>query len=362
MSKRKVILFIVSTFESGGITQVLYNKCRNLDYSRFKVHILSLSPEPANTQIDKFKQIPVHLHSLNLSRIEALFFLKSQLKNLVREINPDFIHTYTYRPSYYAWKFLGKYKRIVTLSSNLEPNYQRTYGKLLGSYIAKKEFHAFKNADIKTVVSKTLAGIYKEIPNIHVIQNGADESVFFMPDSELKLNLRKKLHLDLNAKIYISVGALSPLKDPETVLKAFLQKEKNTNEILLFLGEGSELEKLKSMANEQVLFLGFKNNPHEYLQAADVFVSASHSEGLPNTVVEAAACGLKCLLSDISQHREIFPENGHQAEFFPIGNAKLLSELMSGQDYGFADKNFLLTAKRMTNAYMELYEKSMVQN
>ncbi|MFY8021246.1 MAG: glycosyltransferase [Bacteroidia bacterium] len=358
MSKRKVILYIVSTFESGGITQVLFNKCKNMDYSRFKVHILSLSPEPENTQIEKFKQIPVHLHSLNLSRIEALFFLKNQIRNVVLDIQPDWIHTYTYRPSYYAWKYLEKYKRIVTISSNLEPNYQRTYGKLLGSFIAKKEFQAFKHASVKTVVSKTLASIYKEVPGVHVIQNGADESLFFTPDSNLKIKLRNKLQLDLNARIYLSVGALSSLKDPETILNAFLEKEKSEDELLLFLGAGPEMDKLQSKANAQVRFLGFKNNPHEYLQAADVFISASHSEGLPNTVIEAAACGLKCLLSDISQHREIFPENCYQTAFFPIGNVDVLKDLMNNQYTGFAEKNFLLTAKRMTNSYMDLYEKS----
>jgi glycosyltransferase involved in cell wall biosynthesis len=359
MNKRIKILYIASTLESGGITQVLFNTCKYIDYSRFKVYILTLSPEPINTQIERFKNIPVHLESLNLSRIEALFFLKNQLINKVKEINPDIIHTSTYRPSYYTFKYLSSYKKMLSLASNLEPNYQKTYGKLLGSYIAKKEFLAFQNADIKTVVSNTLANIYSQVPNIHVIQNGADEQLFFRPDSDLKSKLRKKLNLNLNSKIFLSIGALTPLKDPKTLVEAFLEKSQESNEILLILGDGPEMNdlKLKVENHAQIQLLGFKNNPQEYLQASDVFISCSHSEGLPNTVVEAASCGLYCILSDIPQHREIFDENSNQASFFSCSNVQELSQLMMENEPGFANNNFSLTAKKMTSSYMELYEK-----
>ncbi len=353
-------MFIASTLESGGITQVLYNTCKYIDYSRFKVYILTLSPEPMNSQIDKFKKIPVHLESLNLSRIEALFFLKNQLLSKVIEINPDIIHTSTYRPSFYAYKYLKSYKRIVTLSSNLEPNYQKSYGKLLGSYIAKKEFLAFQNADIKTVVSYTLANIYSQISNINIIQNGADEQLFFKPDSELKSNLRKKLNLNIHTKIFLSIGALTPLKDPKTLVQAFIEKTSDENEILLILGDGPEMNDLKLFVEKhpQIQILGFKNNPNEYLQAADVFISCSHSEGLPNTVIEAASCGLFCILSDIPQHREIFEEKSRQSSFFSCSNVSELSQLISQNLEGFADEKFSLSAKKMTSSYMDLYELS----
>jgi glycosyltransferase involved in cell wall biosynthesis len=249
---------------------------------------------------------------------------------------------------------------MVSLASNLEPNYQKSYGKILGSYIAKKEFQAFKNADIKTVVSYTLSRIYKEIPDIKVIQNGADEQLFFQPNSELKLKLRKKLNLNAEALVFLSIGALSPLKDPKTLVQAFIEKEKLENEILLLLGDGPEMKELQTLVESvpQIQILGFKNNPHEYLQAADVFISCSHSEGLPNTVVEAASCGLYCILSDIPQHHEIFEENSNQASFFSCSNVYELSSLMMDTEQGFANKNFSLTAKKMTSSYMDLYDLS----
>jgi glycosyltransferase involved in cell wall biosynthesis len=46
------------------------------------------------------------------------------------------------------------------------------------------------------------------------------------------------------------------------------------------------------------------------MKAADVFVSVSYFEGMPNTVAEAMACGCPLVLSDIPQHREICPGDG----------------------------------------------------
>lgn len=54
-----------------------------------------------------------------------------------------------------------------------------------------------------------------------------------------------------------------------------------------------------------VVFHGFVDNVVPWLQASDLFVSASASEGMPLAVLEALSCGLPALLSDIPPHREI---------------------------------------------------------
>lgn len=357
MKRRKKVLFITSTLESGGITQVLYSICKYMDYERFEVFVLTLSPEPSNTQLERFKGLPIHLESLNLSRWEALFKLKKQLQEKAAQIQPDIVHTFTYRPSYYAMKYLARFQRLVTLSSNLKPNYQKTYGKWLGAFIAHQEFKAFLRADIKSVVSFTLAEKYKIVPGIHVIQNGADEELFFKVGEEQKSKLRDKLGFGKDDQIFLSVGALSQLKDPLTLAKAFQKAKLGTNAKLVFVGTGTEWNTLKSItqSDNRILLTGYKNNAQEYLQAADVFVSCSHSEGLPNTVIEAGLCGLKCLLSNIPQHKEVNPHAG----FFACSDVLALQKLLEdAETMPFANASKKLTAHSMTQAYMNLYERS----
>ena len=54
-----------------------------------------------------------------------------------------------------------------------------------------------------------------------------------------------------------------------------------------------------------MLFYGYVGNVRDYLSAADVYVSSSQSEGLPNGVLEAMATGVPVVLSGIRQHLEI---------------------------------------------------------
>ncbi len=73
--------------------------------------------------------------------------------------------------------------------------------------------------------------------------------------------------------------------------------------VLLLLGEGGEMERIRALAKElgiadQVFFLGNRGNVSDYYQAMDQFVYPSRFEGLPGAVVEAQTTGLPCLMSD----------------------------------------------------------------
>ncbi len=75
------------------------------------------------------------------------------------------------------------------------------------------------------------------------------------------------------------------------------------NFVLLLLGEGSGMNEAKALAkelgiDERVYFLGNRSNVYDYYQAMDYFVYPSRFEGLPGTMVEAQASGLRCVMSD----------------------------------------------------------------
>ena len=99
---------------------------------------------------------------------------------------------------------------------------------------------------------------------------------------------------------------IHPEKSVDTIVKAFdIYKQKRLKAQLLVLGDGAERSYLESLSKDGVHFLGSVDNVIEYLQISDVFVSAALSEGLPNTVLEAMACGLQTILSNINPHKEL---------------------------------------------------------
>jgi len=71
----------------------------------------------------------------------------------------------------------------------------------------------------------------------------------------------------------------------------------------MLLGTGELEENIKEKVKEykiqdNVLFLGIKQNVNDYYQAMDVFILPSNFEGLPIVGVEAQASGIKCLFSE----------------------------------------------------------------
>ena len=71
----------------------------------------------------------------------------------------------------------------------------------------------------------------------------------------------------------------------------------------MLLGDGSLKQEIQELAKQKklqdkVLFMGNRKNINDYFQAMDYFVYPSRFEGLPGTMVEAQACGLRCIMSD----------------------------------------------------------------
>ena len=72
----------------------------------------------------------------------------------------------------------------------------------------------------------------------------------------------------------------------------------------VILGDGPSKEKLLQQANslgvsDYVSFVGFQKDVRPYLQAASAFILTSHAEGLPLSVLEAMACGLPCIVTNV---------------------------------------------------------------
>lgn len=118
----------------------------------------------------------------------------------------------------------------------------------------------------------------------------------------------------------VSVGRLIPRKDPLTLLSAF-RTACGPSDDLLFVGDGSQLTQVidaaaRSGVRDRVVVTGLVEREEVYRQVAtsSVFVSTSRGEGLPVGVLEAMACGVPVVLSDIPSHREI----AESVQFVPL--------------------------------------------
>jgi len=121
--------------------------------------------------------------------------------------------------------------------------------------------------------------------------------------------------------VIINVASFSPQKRHDLLLNVYaLVLDRLPEAKLIFVGEGTYLERCKDLAKrlgcyDRVDFLGLREDIPDLLHKADVFVSCSEAEGLPNVLLEAQASGLPVVASDIPPHREALPQASHRFVF-----------------------------------------------
>lgn len=136
-----------------------------------------------------------------------------------------------------------------------------------------------------------------------------------------------------DAFVVLSLRTWEPLYGVDVVARGFARAARQNPRLrLLLLGGGSQAGLIRTIFQqegvlEQVYFGGQINGNElpQYYQAADLYVSASHSDGSSVSLMEALASGLPVLVSDIPGNRE-WVTNGQEGWLFPDGDDKAISE------------------------------------
>ena len=132
------------------------------------------------------------------------------------------------------------------------------------------------------------------------LPNGVDAVRCSPVSEEGKRKLRAGLSLPQQAKIIMYAGRLVPEKRVDHLLKIWKDvRAKFPLAHLLIVGAGEEQERLETMQVEGVQFTGQVEDAVPYLQASDLFVLPSSTEGLSNSMLEAMSCGLPVLATTV---------------------------------------------------------------
>jgi glycosyltransferase involved in cell wall biosynthesis len=358
----KKILYVVSTLKSCGPTNQLFNIVSNLN-SEFEVKVLTLSAEGADSQLVRFKSAGIDVQSLSLSRLQGLLKGKAKLLQAIKDFEPNVIHSHGLRSDTMLARLNLKEPWIMTSRNYPFADYPMKFGKVKGVVMAYLHIAAMKKCRYLVSCSKSIAGeLSKHNLNSIIVQNGVAFS-----DNVKPIELE-----DVPAPIFITVGSLISRKNTSCVIKAFNKLREQKTASLYILGDGPEEAQLKAIAGKDVYFAGSVSNVRSYLLKADYFVSASLSEGLPNTVLEALASGLPCLLSDIKSHQEIALEDKSCICLFQLENGvEDLLEKMDQIDTMFAVgakeaasklATGIFSAASMSGKYQKLYIETVECN
>lgn len=317
MKKIKRILFFITSLAGGGAEKVLVNMVNHLDEKEYDITVQTLFDEGINKKSlsDKIKYKSVFKKSF---RGNIHFFKLFNSKILYQR----FVHgDYDIVVSY----FQGATTRIVSGCPDPEVklvqwihNEFHTEDKIVKCYRSRKEcLNAQKRFDATAYVAQTVKSIYEEtFPGI--VRNG--RVVYNVVETDKIRRLAEEVIDDVNFQKncinMISVGRMVEQKAFDRLIR-IVKKLVFLDRLpvhLFLLGQGILKEKLELLVKENdleqnITFLGYKENPYKYVKKSDVFVCSSLHEGFSTAVTEALIVGTPVITTECSGMKELLGNN-----------------------------------------------------
>lgn len=294
---------------NNGVYRYLFNYIPYIDQNKYQFAFLTRAAD-ALKETEEYKRFRFPVYCFEHKQRENKMALEQEIRNILQG-GFDAVHLHTS-----SWRgFLieeiamdmGVGKVIVHSHSTGIDVWDDSERKCQAlEHNAYKEKFSMQYATDVCACSR-LAGEWlfgKQIPReeIRILPNAIDVERYRF---QLSVRQKKRRELGMEGKVVVGcVGRYSYQKNQEFLIKVFAGAYKKRKEMLLLLiGQGETLPRLKKLAEDlevgdAVLFLGWREDVEEYLQAMDIFCLPSRFEGFAFSLVEAQAAGLRCLVAD----------------------------------------------------------------
>lgn len=338
------------SYIGGGVENVTYNLALQMGKRGHDVYIFTSSMNNAKDSIEKYGNITIYRYKNNFKIGQSPISSGLIFKPLFSNIDLDIVHSQLGNlPAPLTAYFYAKKKKKPLITT-----YHEDWIKGFGSLFRKVGVALFDGfiADILLSASNIILTpsqyyinhsmhLSKISKKVCAVPNGIDFEDFHIDLG--KHECRKKLGLPLDKKIILFVGSLTPRKAPNVLIEAMSLIVKNYQDChLVFVGSGNYIKELKSMAKElklerYITFTGFVDDDVKYMyyHSSDIFVLPSISEGFGIVLLEASACGLPLITSNLVVFKSIVQEgeNGYftkTGDYIDLGNKILF--LLQNED------------------------------
>jgi L-malate glycosyltransferase len=230
-----------------------------------------------------------------------------------------------------AARFLGK-RVVVKLGNSGEFGDIRVSQKTWRGRLRLSVFRRW--ADVVIVLDEAMqaealsAGFNPQ--RVRRMMNGIDAQAFV--SSSTRQEAQSALGLD-GKNVVLSMGRLAAQKSLLMLFQAFAEALPGCPNLhLLVLGDGPERTALEVLVqslkiSDHVTFAGNQADVRPYLNAADLFVLPSASEGISNALLEAMSAGLACLATPVGGNPEVL-DQGRCGLLLPVGDVPAWSKAL----------------------------------
>lgn len=330
------VLFFTSRLGTGGAEMQLLRLLNHFDRAWIRP-VLAVARSGGN--YEHLLREDVEFHVLTHGRIRSATLSMMQaapsLRRLIRQVQPAVVMG-VLDPAIAAlgWAVRGlspKYRPrfVACVQNNFSAETQDR--NFIARCLQPLVVSGYRSADLVIALSAGVASdLAKCIPDIanriRVIFNAAwDEAILSRSLEPCPLQRTAELPL------LVSCGRFVKQKGFSNLLQAMVLVRRERNVRLWMLGTGPEFEETRRLAarlglEDDVVFVGFQENPFPFFRVADLFVLSSLYEGFGNVLVEAMSCGTAVLSTDCPYGPGEIIVSGETGFLVPPGDSEALAD------------------------------------
>jgi glycosyltransferase involved in cell wall biosynthesis len=321
VTKKQKILHIITGLNTGGAEMMLYKLLSGIDGARFENHVISLTGDKVIGDKIAALGIPVQYLGMAHGRPDARrFFL---LVREIRALRPDVVQTWMYHADLLgglAAKLAGVRRLVWNIRHSDLPREHTKRSTRLTAKLCALLSHWLPDKIIcnaqRSVAMHIQLGYKKTL--FEAIGNGFDLQRF-RPDAEAKTLLCRELNIDPATMLVGLVARFDVQKNHSGFIVAAQSAARRFPDVRFILAgrnvdnANAELRLWIAQTDcaSRLHLLGERHDIPLLTAALDIAVSCSlFGEGFPNTVGEAMACAVPCVVSDVGDSAFVIGETG----------------------------------------------------
>ena len=309
--KKKIqLLFILPWFHVGGADKFNLDLIERLDKNKFEITIVTTETSDYIWRpiFEKYAHVFDLTSFLNRQDWPAFihYIIKTRKIDIVMQSNSYF--------GFYVIPWLkAHFPKVVFTDYLHSENFNWRNGEYPRDSVAIDGFLDRTYTCTKVLRESMKVNMQRSIDNVKTIYIGVDEEEFDADKVKISDNadLAKKEEKLKNKKVILFLCRISPEKRPVFMLKVLKKLvEKDSNIVLMVVGDGPELNKMKEEAKKEklldnVIFFGMQKNVKPFYKVADLSIVCSVVEGLTITTYESLALGTPVITADVGGQKEL---------------------------------------------------------
>ena len=284
------LLYLIGELVQGGAEQQLCYLLQAMDRERYSPRVVVWNYREEDVNIPQIRTLGVPLHSFPSIHSAAKLRV---FRHMVRRLKPEVVHSYSFYTNFAAY-WAARGIRAVAVGSvrgdfTME---KKEAGPLLGHLSARWPRNQIYNSSSAAEMCRLAQGFF--VPKrLSVVRNGLDMERFRSSPPAV----------DGRARI-VGVGSLLPVKRWDRLLRVAAElKQSGFDFLIQIAGDGGLRGLLEQQTRDLgvtdcIEFIGYTDNIPGLLANARFLVHTSDSEGFPNVVMEAMACGRAVVATD----------------------------------------------------------------